>query len=889
MEGAFKDDTSGGNVICLCPVPPVITDATFNDKMFENKGIQLRVPEGTEELYRNAPGWRRFPNIIGNQPYTPLPDQGREYHMKLHRSGEGMENITVPISEVADVHLDDNDSKVVVRLNGKEDLTTDILRVDSITWQPGFVYENAEIFNLNDSTLTAYAQKCTVKFDATVIDDDVQLCVRNLVLSPKPTENALHGFAVDLSLSDGTHELSGTAEITVPVEPSPEGKVCAAYYNEEEGCWEPVCFKYDKDKGTVTILTDHLSAYSFFWELHEHTHDAHLRFYDELPQVYDFKEAVNVLLELVKSENITKEMVFKFKDDMAFWQSIGLDVVYNCFNSVANSYGFTFETLDNVSQAMGYLGLAVSILDVARAEIEGDDVGVAAGSLNTILSYTLGQAASAIGTPIMSASMACVAFIGIALNNFGTMVQARKVELYREAYRLYYSKQGKKEFGSPYRSAKDWYQLFYPEFLKGKMTEKELNNYLKETVCDYCDLFWRDVTGTAEMCIEKAKAMGLSSDMYPDEALMKQISEDHFAELMNGELVSVVRAIKNHVQVEANKRCAKAAGDVADIVNLQIGLQFYDSSWKEGEISKYSGWKVRFTEIPSSITDKEEWERTISDRGKAALGFFTLYALMENDIKCNVTLYDENGVEQKTFEFKVPEGTGKRVVNIDLEKDGIEVEYPKLQDLQLIYDPFEVWGIVTFSGTISGTQQDVNYEWESENETVIFMDGTLLKNTRFQKELERFFKFHDFITVDEFGNFKLGDDISGKFEGDQATGTFSINTTNPFTESTVEQIVDLVNSGGSLSLSYRHLLNGTLQHKIVCQFTITRNSESKEYTVNYTGSGDYTLNHEVVSRVEHIDFDNFPNGNLSITTDDIFTQQKEANGTVKLQYTTKLK
>jgi len=899
MEGAFSQCENLSYLNCYLVVPPVISDETFNDKIFENNAnVHLYVPQGTAELYRNAPGWRKFPYIYDELEYKPVPDAEREYYMVMHRRGEDQQTVSVPVSQVNDMKISGagNTQKVVLSMNGRDDIATLINEVDSITWRPGFVYDSGEIFELNDSTLTARGQKCTVTFEPTAIDEDVQLCIRNMVFTPNVLEGTLRGYAVDLSLSNNEHELSGTAELVMPITLEADEKIHAAYYNEETGEWERVCFRYDDNSQAVVITTDHLSLFSIFTTRNGFNNNAYVELIFAIwPELYTVNEAAEVLLEIVSSDN-PMERIKEFKDEMSLWQSVMIDGGYTMLSSL----GFGGDAIDNAIGMLGQFGTFLSIVDIMKSEMEGDDAGVAAGTLSLIMNQTVGSMASAIGTPIMSASMGCVAFVGIALNKFGTMVKERKVDLFREATRLFYSKRGRNNYGSPYRSARDWFNYFYPTFLKGGMTEDQLNAYIKQTVEDYCNLFWNDQTGAAEMCIEAAKAMGLSSMMYPDAATMKTINDEHFAELMNGELVSVFRAIKNKLAVQADARCEKAVKRIADMLNTGVILQFSDSSCKEDETSKYANWWVSFSDIPSSVGNPEQFKKLIADNGRAAMGF-TEYALIQNKMKCQITLLNPNEVEQKTFDFQIPDGTGRIYINIDLEEGGTVIEVPRLENLKLEYDPAQIETEYTWAGMETVNEFDMNgnlvgstrvYHESPVGVYVLLDDATKMnKNARLQKEVEKFFKLHDYITVDEMGNVVLGDDIIGKFVGNTAKGSFTINTSNPFVEKTVEQFCTIFNQANTSDLLYQmyNLLNGTLDHNINCQYTITRPSaDSKAYTISFVGEGTYKFNAEVVDRIENFNFDNYPGLEQTLTPDDITTRQVEAEGTVRLTYDTKL-
>ena len=899
MEGAYKDVTSLTYLTCMAVVPPEISDTAFNEKIFENDPT-LYVPMGTAELYQNAPGWRRFNRIFDELDYIPMEAQGKQYYMVVNSADEEkQQRVNIPVNEIKSMEVSEDGKQVIIKRNGKEDLTTSITAIDSIAWMPGFVYENAEIFDINEDNLTVEAQKCKVRFDPTVIDGDVQLCIRNSVLKPHVMEGVVNGFVLDLSLSNDAHKLSGTVDITIPTTYDSGKKVGAAYYNEETGEWEPVCFERNKETGEITITTNHLSAYAIFEIVNANTKSVMLNVFEEVPQLYILNEACKKLLDIMSSDDPEVEMKWQYKGEMSLWQSAGLDVLYNAANGTLEAvlgYKPFAEEIDNAVTAMGYLGTALNILDVARADLKGDDVGVAAGTLNTILSHVTGQLASAIGTPIMSVSMAGVAAIGIALNKFGEKVAQSKLDFFRLAYSIYYGKEGY------YRTAKDWYNYFYPAFEKGGMTADRLNAYIEQSVRDYCYKFWEDDDERA-FCIaeaeDRAKSLGISTWQWETESLRQQISEEYYSELMHGVLVSVFQAIRNHMKVEAEQRYRNAAKSVAALVNRQIALRIWDNSWKEGETSKYEGWTVRFSYIPSSLTDKDAWQVTLNKRGRGGINYFTEYALIVNDIPTRLTLIDPKGKEVADYPFTIANKKGKQIIDIDLSTGGIEVENPKLEGLELQYDPAVVTLPVTYSGydyTYDNNGNLTKYLYGADNPSMmpVPLDNSYNKKANFQVEVEKFLHRHEFITVDENGNVKLGDDISTKFEGNEAKAKFKINTSCLFAEKSKEQYVKEFNEfwdpkseldGTALS----NLLDGTIAHKIDGEVTITRDIENGGYDVTYIGSGTFTFDCKNVSLVDNINYAALKaNEKLNVTVDDLTIADSHAEGKVTLKYSTKI-
>ena len=807
------------------------------------------------------------------------------------------------VSTVKDLHTDGED--IVVSQQGKSDLTTNVVFVDSITFVPGFVMENAEIIDLNDSTLTAEGQKCTVEFSPTAIAGNVQLCIRNSVLTPQPTEGFMRGQAIDLSLSTGEHELCGVARITIPIERR-EGETIRAAYLNENGEWEPVYFRYDEERQEAIIMTDHLSMFEVFSVVNDKSHAALLRTdFDGYIQYQDLNTALEKMLYIASSDDPEAQAIRAWKDEVGFWQTVGIDGGYTLLTAL----GFESEVLGDMFNIMGNLGTAVTCLDVVGAAINNDDVGVAANTLKVIMAATVGKMASAIGTNIMSASSGLAAFVGVALEKLGTKVQTAKVSLFRKAYRYYYSEDcnvigsgaqtkfnnGKK----PYRSEKDWYEVFRPAFDKG-WTHERLMIYIEQVLRNYSDWFWMDNKTIYDICMAEKDVTSMTSYLYPDENTQKAISEEYYAELCSKVIPDVFQAIKDDLEVKAVKNFKRAARQLATQVNTKVSVRLKDSGCKEGEKSQYAGWTVRFSHVPDSVIDKNFWQCTLNERGEGDIGFFSEYALIRNKIPCKLSLFSPGEVEYKTYDFTIPRGTGKLFCNIDLNEGGTEVEVPELTGLELTYEPDHIkgwirlegnayydepWGPWPWGAGILPTDPDYDPE-ETYVGTIFFV---MYKNVRFQTEIEKFFKEHDNISVDKQGNIRIGNDVVGQMaeNGLEGKGSINIDTSYPFEIRSIEDFAANWMSYWTL----QPMLNGTMSHKLTGQFTVSRsNISSKEFTVSYTGEGSYHLDAEAVEIITGVNGDHWNDSDYDhhITPANITTRRVNGDGTVKLEYTTKL-
>lgn len=908
MEGAFKDCKAPkynyAELTCPLLVPPVISDATFSDAIFSDpeKSIYLNVPEGTEELYANAPGWRKFGDYITSiydyeNRFAPLPPQDLNYQMVVH--GDSLKT-TVEIDKVNTISVSENadgEAIVTMSLNGREDITTKAANIDSLTFKPGFIYEGAEVFELNDSNLTVQAQKCSITFDATTFEEGAQVCVRNSVLLPRPSEGVTGGVGIDISMLDdngqAVHELSGVAKITIPFKAPADQSVGAAYYNEQTGEWEPVYVDYNPELGMATILTDHLSFYTLVTFINERTKVELFEALREIPALYAWDEATKALLKLLESDDPQVQAAIDFKNEMGLWQSLGLDGFYQGAIAVADPlFDFNPEAIGNAVNIMGEIGTAMTILDVVRADLQGDNIGVAAGTLKVIMAKTAGAAASWIGTPVMAASMSMVAFIGVALDKFGTTVADHKVDQLREAYRIYYRKEGADYTGKQmYRSAKDWYNIFYPAFMEGNMNETQLKAYIEQTVRQYCDLYWDDTDAQTWIKSEVIRR-GITTLLEDNAANRKLISDEFFAELMNGKLVSVFAALRNQQIVQANNRAAAKVNQMAKWMNKRVAFEIKDSSVEEGKPSKYSGRKIGFAAVPKDVADQEKWYTRINEEGHVGFGWFTTYALVRNMMPFQITLFDENDEPEKVFDFKLDGVADKTIIKIDPDKQGVKADTKHLDDLKLDYTPDSVEFI--WSGYDLMDQYEP--EWGGE---LVYMDDKknfYREKVRWCTELERYFNRHDFITVDSLtGNFTIGDDITGKLVGDSASGKFTINTDYKFLIQTAQQWLDKWNNPNVAAFEkLQRILNGSVKHQIACQYTLKRKQveDHYEYDVTYTGEGLWDITARYINYIgKAIDFIALiqDGDNQILTMDEIGVGTDSKGGEVTLEYKTTLR
>ena len=617
--------------------------------------------------------------------------------------------------------------------------------------------------------------------------------------------------------------------------------------------------------------------------------------------------------DLFSSDDPEAQMVQKIKSEAQFMQSFGVDFLWNAIAGIGEgTFGWTSDRLNNISTALGYLGIAVSILDVAAADIQGDDLAVASGTLSTVQNILATQASTAIGTASMTAAMASVAFIGIALNKFGTEAQNLKLDYLRCAYRYYYSwagylacspkskykKGGQHGLGENatfphnyYRTSKDWFDYFYPVFKEGKMNNQQLNAFIEQSVRMYCYRFWDDNTDATTWAYEYATGKGYKLGFVWDLVSERQkISDEYYSDLMNGEMKSVLEAVRKKVKTEAMKSYIKAGKNLMAILNTKVGINIKDSGCKKGETSQFAGWKIGFSKMPEKATDLGEWKKTINENGSTGLGWFTQYAVAKNEVPWQLTLYDKEDQPQKTFDLMLPNADGKIVVNIDLATEGVKYDAQHLNDLKLQYDPASI----VFPTKLWPEEVDNPETGYIEPDPNVLDNESSYRIVRLQTEVERFFNQHNYMTIDKAGNLLIGDEIVVTMKGNEGTGKFTIDVKYPFVDQTLDQFIKFFNNGkNGLTRLLKFMLNGTIKHKIDCQVSVQRVMTGGDlYRVNFTGTGTFNMDVEGINSVSQIGIYNsteFTNQDFYVKPENVTTGKVSGSGTVKLEYKTQMR
>lgn len=877
VRGAFRNCNMAHHIYCHATVPPEANDETFNDHLFDTN-VWLNVPAGCREAYENAPGWRRFRGLIyeeSNPWYTELeetlPPVEREYYMVAHSRDLEGGSMKIPVSEVKDISVTEEDGVQQMRLRYStgSDIVCDILNVDSISWQPGFIYGTDHVSEVGEDKLEAYGRTSKIRFDATVFNEDTQVSIRESVLAPTSIPGAVSGNIVSIELANGEHQLNGTATISIDLPCDDKHIPTAAYFNQETGKWEPIAYIYNKETQQMEIHTSHLSEFGAFIIDLEYSVKANFKpMYETIAPygIYDFYETVaNVESLCLNPEN---QAVFdQFKDDESLWQQLLIDGGY----TTASAFLGESPLMEELKGFVGDFGTIISVVDLLHADYTGDRQAVLDKSLGIVLGQAQNLAGTLFGTPVLTASMGIVGLVGVALNKFGTMVQESRMDLFRRAMRIYYSKE--KSANNHYRGAYEWYKIMLPVFREPK-TQKELNDTIDKIVCDYCYSVWKmENYDDWNECLSEAMREGWKADGGLNSAVQDKLSQEMRSQLYNGVLIPAFEGVFRKITEESENHALAVQSRYVEFMNRPIIIRFKDSSCSKGERSRYAGMKLRMVGAPETGDEAEEWITTVGEDGSCVFQLSTI-AYINNRLPGQFALQKSNGEELTAYNFKLPEAPGakKLIISIDLATQNILPETPQIKGIEMEFSPsvlrfptsyywesisqmsgstithyneFELFTRLVANADTIGTSRITYHSGDpvdDENPPVPFMFNVEFKHNP-HSGLLQYFAMHSDIRIDpELGQVYIGNDIVGNYNAVDGTGEgkFKIHSIYPFVDYTVEEFnsITFYTSHPDYKLN-PWILSAEMKYDFEGTFRVTYKPDADAYEVVFEADGTY--------------------------------------------------
>jgi hypothetical protein len=433
---------------------------------------------------------------------------------------------------------------------------------------------------------------------------------------------------------DTDEELFSVMRLTMPYDEAAlngqnaEGSVCAAYYNDVAGEWEPVPFSIDEQAKTVTVYTDHLSIYGCFEVTNENTRTAYAAY--AIPSLAKIgvssSQANAVVTGSVQNGGNpgagAVEAGLAVLDLSLSIGGAGMEAAGHIAGALGSDGAARSSLLGGVSERLGDLGLLCSIAQVASGMYDiynGDKDAVFpcyANALKTGIGYVAGK----MGAGLFSLASLGTLAIDLTLNEFAQTAWDGRKDIYEKAYALYYESSDVK------RDARTWAGMFI-NAKDGAATAEKYRLRIEGLVQRYAEQFWQD---EAEVAVwqDEAQKQGFTVGGGLNEAMKADISNRYRDELFRTVIQDAFKLIAEKEAASAQRALLRELNAVKSELNRSCTLELVDTSVSDDKpVSGYAGATV-YVDLPDTVTDAESWSAVLDSEGRGKINFTVLAFLM---------------------------------------------------------------------------------------------------------------------------------------------------------------------------------------------------------------------------------------------------------------------
>ncbi|MBR1596204.1 MAG: hypothetical protein IJ665_05890 [Phocaeicola sp.] len=524
---------------------------------------------------------------------------------------------------------------------------------------------NPEEFIVNEDNYIVEAAGCTIEVSPTIMDGDTKLSVSKATQAPWMISTDDHVTAVKVQVGN-LSEYSGVVKIRIPVNFGKGQTMVAGQWSESDLDWEPALCEYDKVKGEAVIWTDtpgtfgvtvksgisaltradnKKSTFGPFIVSRANTRDAGI--YEKTYQYIDWEDPPYLVFDALLGKLFGGNLDGIDEADVITQNIIDTKAIFGDITyPLLQEMGLSKTILDKTAGLMGKVAVAATFYQKMRAVYTGDVDKEKGMKLKEIYDLFVSKAASLCKSSAMNLCMISVAIIDYSLNKFAEEAWAGRKELYRAAYQLYYS-----EGQEGYRSRYDWYDLFWPGFIKDGMTESRISYLIDGYVTKYCDEFWENTDRIATY-LALAKDIGFTSGGGLNEKIKKEISDEYRQYLYNNKdrLPEVFERIGEKLKKRQYDIMKDQMISYAYHMDKYVTLHLKDVNASGGS-SDYAGYKVKFKRLPISIIDPEYWECKLNDKGEGDIKF-RLFGYVAANVSPQLVVVSPSGKEEISIPLK---------------------------------------------------------------------------------------------------------------------------------------------------------------------------------------------------------------------------------------------
>jgi ribosomal protein L40E len=460
--------------------------------------------------------------------------------------------------------------------------------------------------------LINYEDKLIVNIPYGLVDQEEKLSLYSVKGLPKQEGLSMLN-AYDVNISNMT-EFEGYLEISFAYDPAdlpqgadPQKDLFCMYYNEKDKTWEALPYEINTATNTITVYTNHLTTFAP-WAVSEKIEPSPTMKVLKVPFPGGNYMKQNEVLETM--ENYAAVSPNSKSASMQGWEKVS-----EWFGIVSQGSAFAENALEmgalsGINQVATEVGLSFALVQCA-IDVANGKTGKATLELSKNL-YNY-WAIKLINTSAINLAFVGVFAIDWSLNKFIQEAINERVNIYQKSYDLYYKEKRKKEkINNVY-----WYK-------KLKRTMRSVNhpNQASEAVIkvikDYVWEFWQDESVVGEYMSRVNKATGFTGGGYLNEQLKKDISDEHFASIINtlnktGVFDRIVKEIRLDMQGKLYDRLCYIQKELNSIHRIQIIVK-QDPEDEEFDDINLSDLPLQFT--VSNPVHKDMWKGKTDKNGE---------------------------------------------------------------------------------------------------------------------------------------------------------------------------------------------------------------------------------------------------------------------------------
>lgn len=531
---------------------------------------------------------------------------------------------------------------------------------------------------INEGNCIVNVEGCTIEINPCIIEGDTKLTVSKTTQAPWMINEDDKVTAVNVKVGD-LSEFNGVVKIHIPVNFGPGKLLIGAQWNETTNDWEPALCEYDKKKGEAIIWTDtpgtfgvtvvsgsaiggtrageNNKTFGAFIVARANTRDAGL--YANKFHYIDWEDPPLLVFSALKSklfggENSITKVGDVISQDILDTKALFGDITYPLMQELE----LGTPLLDKTCDFMGELAVVATFYQKLRATYYGEVDKADAMELKSLLDWGTETTKRIFSTSAMNVGMVAVAIFDYTLNKFAEEAWKGRKDMYKKAFEFYYSKG---EDG--YRSFRQWYDLFWPAFIKEGMTEYRLSTLIDAYVNQYCDQFWENESRIAYYMEEATGAKWTGGGGLNDN-IKKEVSGD-YREYLYGDTSKLPKVFDAIGEKLMKKQCDLMKDRMmkyAYHMNEMVTLHFKDVSVADGN-SAFAGHTVKFKRMPLSIIDPEKWTCELNDKGEGDIKF-RLFGYVAAGVRPEMVILSPEGKEVLTLNVENID-VGNNVITFD--------------------------------------------------------------------------------------------------------------------------------------------------------------------------------------------------------------------------------